>query len=278
MLISIGLLCFVGLFYIINNKTALLKHVKQKLTHQTEGTNSNSAPLDTTDNMQGNDAKTNEEIDELMAIPTVDTTKINESEATLQLDELLESEMEDTKIDTTIADDLTLDTEEPLVQPVPEEESATIVEETKNCSLDLTCLAESAKNCENAKAVTSYLLQVTGLDYSVTDYYEIQKTSNNTCDLYMTVTRAQVKFSEPAKAGLITQGMTEAEIDILEEEGTAELQTTYVGKKANCIFSNNSTLVNILKEWSAGDRTSTAISSVAQCSGALMNVSFGEII
>lgn len=167
-----------------------------------------------------------------------------------------------------------------VVEPVKEENTQPKIEvvkkdEIKNCSASLSCLAESAKTCQPAKATVAYTLDMMGVNYNFSDYYEIKNATDGKCPLYMKTNNVTVSYSAAAKQGLLGQGMTEVQVAEFEKSGTTDAQKGYNGKDATCLFSQNSALTKILTEWQVGDRVSTIITSVAKCSGPLMNSSIG---
>ncbi|HBU06535.1 MAG TPA: hypothetical protein DEB09_00450 [Candidatus Magasanikbacteria bacterium] len=147
--------------------------------------------------------------------------------------------------------------------------------EIKNCSNDLLCLVELSKTCLPAKANISYTLDMFGVNYNFTDYYEIKDTVKGKCILYMKTNNVTVSYNKEAKDDLIASGMSEAQISEFEKSGNADVQNNFNGKDAVCIFSQNSLLTQLLTEWQAGDRVSTIITKVAQCSGPLLNATIG---
>jgi len=152
----------------------------------------------------------------------------------------------------------------PVVEP---EAKAT----TKNCVGNLSCLVESSKTCEPAKVSVSYTVDFFGVNYSYDDYYEIKGTENGKCSFYMKTNNVVVKYGEEAKQALLEQGMTEAQILEYENKGTADAQNNFKDKDADCLFSQNSALTNLLTEWKADDRYTTSISQIATCTGSLIN-------
>lgn len=105
--------------------------------------------------------------------------------------------------------------------------------EVINCGEDIDCLISASESCNPSNLTYSSTLTNSTWTQTANSYYKIRGLEDDKCKLYKEILGNEGSFTDAGKQSLISEGKTEEEIDVLEEE----ISNSIKGETGMCRFS-----------------------------------------
>lgn len=116
----------------------------------------------------------------------------------------------------------------------------------KNCNENIDCFITESEKCNPSKLTHKEGLEILGMIIETEIYYKTEEVSDR-CELDIKIINYSVDFSQEYKNNLLSQNMSEEEINS-QIENANQYNEYFIGKEGKCKFDNNSDLTDILKK------------------------------